>query len=194
MRSFRKLKLWVGSSRWTKSLDMDSRTLRKLQSLLGRRRREVSAEWNRSLPFGDYFSDRFARAKELGFGTGSSIYDSCLVLGQVSVGNGTWIGPFVILDGSGGLSIGHNCSISAGAQIYSHDTVELSARLDRNAIPKSPVTIGDDVYIGPNVVIARGVSIGDGAVIGANSFVGSDIPAGARAWGNPAVTHEVKLG
>lgn len=185
-------KLRENMSRWIKFLDSDSRALRELESLLEIRRREVAAEWNRSLPFGDHFSDRFARARELGFGSGSSIYDSCLVLGEVAVGKGTWVGPFVILDGSGGLSIGHNCSIAAGAQIYSHDTVELSGRLDGDAVPKSPVTIGDNVYIGPNVVVARGVSIGEGAVIGANSFVNSDIPPRARAWGNPAVVQEVK--
>ena len=185
-------KLGAHVSGWFESLCDDSRIFTKFESSVAKRRQEVSSEWNRSLPLGDYFSDRFARARELGFGSGSSIYDSCLVFGEVSLGKGTWVGPFVILDGSGGLSIGHNCSIAAGAQIYSHDTVELLGRLDGDAVPKSPVTIGDNVYIGPNVVVARGVSIGEGAVIGANSFVNSDIPPRARAWGNPAVVQEVK--
>ena len=47
-----------------------------------------------------------------------------LVIGDVKVGSHTWIGPNVILDGSGGgLEIGDYCSIDAGAQIYTHDTV-----------------------------------------------------------------------
>ena len=33
-------------------------------------------------------------------------YDSVLVIGDVQVGKNTWIGPFVVLDGSGGLEIG----------------------------------------------------------------------------------------
>lgn len=187
-------KVRASLSRWVKSWHTDARTGRRIESSLARRRGEVTTRWDRSLPFGEYFSDRFARASELGFGAGSSVYDSCLVLGKVSVGKGTWIGPFVILDGSGGLSIGHNCSIAAGAQIYSHDTVDLLGRIDSNSVPKSPVSIGDDVYIGPNVVVARGVSIGRGAVIGANSFVNSDIPPEARAWGNPATIQEATPG
>jgi acetyltransferase-like isoleucine patch superfamily enzyme len=128
----------------------------------------------------------------LGFGEGSSIYDSCIVLGNVSVGKSTWIGPFVILDGSGGLKIGDHCSIAAGVHIYTHDTVQLSSRVDASSIPKSPVVLGSGVYLGPNVVVGKGVTIGDGAVIGANSFVNRDIPPGARAWGNPAVPQVAK--
>ena len=41
----------------------------------------------------------------------------------VTVGAGTWIGPNTLLDGTGGLSIGASCSISAGVQIYTHDSV-----------------------------------------------------------------------
>ena len=36
-------------------------------------------EFNRVLPFGEYFSDRWKKAKFLGFGENSSIYD-CVIL------------------------------------------------------------------------------------------------------------------
>src|SRR3954465_12163939 len=87
------------------------------------RREEVAARYRRTLPFGDYVVDRWEKAQALGFGEGSSIYDSALVLGDVKVGCHTWIGPGVVLDGSGGLEIGDYCSISAGVQIYTHDSV-----------------------------------------------------------------------
>ena len=80
-------------------------------------RKEVDKKWKRTLPFGDYFVDRWEKANELGFGKGTSIYDSAIVIGDVKVGENTWIGPNVILDGSGGLQIGSWCSISAGVQI-----------------------------------------------------------------------------
>ena len=51
----------------------------------------------RTLPFGDYISDRWEKARLLGFGEGSSIYDSAHVFGDVSIGSATWIGPFTIL-------------------------------------------------------------------------------------------------
>ncbi len=79
---------------------------------------DINEKWQRTLPFGDYIVDRWKKAECLGFGEGSTIYDSSLVFGDVKVGKNTWIGPFTILDGSGGLEIGSNCSISAGVQIY----------------------------------------------------------------------------
>ena len=83
-------------------------------------------KFDRGLPFADCFVDRWEKAEALGFGKGTSIYDSSLVLGDVKVGENSWIGPNTVLDGSGGLEIGSNCSISAGVQIYSHDSVSRS--------------------------------------------------------------------
>ena len=160
--------------------------LDQLRSLLRTRRDEVDAAFKRTLPFGDYVSDRWEKARLLGFGEGTSIYDSAHVFGDVIVGRDTWIGPFTILDGSGGLTIGDNCSISAGVQVYSHDTVAWAISGGRQTAERGPTRIGNRCYIGPNTVIAKGVSIGDGAVIGANSLVLNDIPPAARAYGSPA--------
>lgn len=150
------------------------------------RRRELNEKYTRTLPFGDYVVDRWEKAKELGFGEGTSIYDSSLVLGNVKVGTHTWIGPFTILDGSGGgLEIGSHCSISAGVQIYTHDTVERSLSGGVAPITHAPTHIGSNCYLGPNVVIAKGVTIGDKVIIGANSLVLRDIPSGSKAYGTP---------
>ncbi len=159
--------------------------LQDLKSLWQLCRREVAAKFNRTLPFGDYIVDRWEKARELGFGEGTSIYDSSLVMGDVRVGKNTWIGPFTILDGSGGLEIGSNCSISAGVQIYSHDTVGRSVSSGAVPVVRAGTRIGSDCYLGPNVVVAKGVVIGDKAVIGANSLVLTDIPAGSQAFGTP---------
>jgi carbonic anhydrase/acetyltransferase-like protein (isoleucine patch superfamily) len=84
----------------------------------------LRTRWSRSLAFADAIFDRWERAQTLGFGAGASIYDSAMDYGDVEVGAETWVGPFVVLDGSGGgLRIGEYCSISAGVQIYTHDTV-----------------------------------------------------------------------
>src|SRR4030095_3957719 len=72
-----------------------------------------SQQFNRSLPFSEEIFDRWERAKKLGFGEGSSIYDSSYVFGEVKVGKNTWVGPFTIIDGSGKLEIGDHCTISA---------------------------------------------------------------------------------
>ncbi|MCT2557799.1 acyltransferase [Tsuneonella sp. YG55] len=149
------------------------------------RRDQVDAQFARTLPFGDYVVDRWDKAARLGFGKGTSIYDTAHVFGDVSVGRNTWIGPFTILDGSGGLTIGENCAISAGVQIYTHDTVEWATSGGKAAPVRAPTRIGDNCYIGPNTVVAKGVTIGDGAVVGANSLVLNDIAAGARVGGSP---------
>ena len=142
--------------------------------------------WHRALPLADYVVDRWEKARLLGFGEGSSVYDSALVLGNVKVGAHTWIGPATILDGSGGLEIGDYCSISAGVQIYSHDTVEWALSGGQAAPQRECTRIGSRNYIGPLSVVARGVTIGDGCVIGAHSLVITDIPAGSKAFGVPA--------
>ena len=147
----------------------------------------VRRRWNRHLPFADYVVDRWERARRIGFGEGTSIYDSSLVLGDVQVGRHTWIGPFTILDGSGGgLRIGSYCSVSAGVQIYTHDSVQWAASGGAASYAQAPTVIGDRCYIGPQTVVAKGVTIGDGAIIGAHSLVLDDIPANSKAVGCPA--------
>lgn len=147
----------------------------------------MRAQFNRHVSFNDLISDRWETANFLGFGEGSSCYNNVLVIGDVSVGQNTWIGPNVILDGRGGLKIGDYVSVSAGVQIYTHDTVAWSRSLGKDAEELSQTSIGNGVYIGPQVVIEKGVTIGNCSIIGANSFVNTDIPSNTKAWGNPAI-------
>jgi acetyltransferase-like isoleucine patch superfamily enzyme len=146
---------------------------------------EMRRKFNRDLPFDELLFDRWERARRLGFGTGTSIYQSALVYGHVTVGENTWIGPNTLLDGSHGLTIGSTCSISAGVSIYTHDTVQWALSGGVAEYEGSPVTIGSCTHIGGNTVIARGVTIGDHVVIGAHSFVNRDIPPWTVAVGTP---------
>ncbi len=145
------------------------------------------AQFNRRVSVGDLLTERSDNAAMYGFGEGTTMYDNVLVLGDVKVGRNTWIGPGCILDGSGGgLEIGDWCSISAGVHIYTHHTVNRSITLGVAPVDYAPTKIGNGVYIGPNSILEMGLTIGDKVVIGANSFVNRDIPAGAKAFGNPA--------
>ena len=99
----------------------------------------------------------------------------------MKVGKNTWIGPNVILDGSGGLEIGDFVSISAGVHIYTHDTLDWSHSMGKKSIKTNSTKIGNGVYLGPNSIIQMGTIIHDKATVGAMSFVNKDIPF-ARKW------------
>lgn len=158
---------------------------RLLVELYERLRRGVRERWHRDLPLDEMLFDRWERAAALGFGEGTSIYHSSYVYGDVRVGKHTWIGPYTLLDGSGGLTIGDYCSISAGVHIYTHDTVRWALSGGKADYEHAPVSIGSCCYIGSQTVIAKGVTIGDHCLIGACSFVNRDIPANSIAVGVP---------
>ncbi len=143
-------------------------------------------KYNRVLPVTELLTDRWEKASYLGFGKGTSIYDSSLVFGEVTVGEETWVGPHTILDGSGGLTIGSYCSISAGVQIYTHDTVNWATSGGNAKYEYAPTHIGDRCYIGPNTIIAKGVTLKNGTVVGANSFVNQSFEEGVKIAGSPA--------
>jgi acetyltransferase-like isoleucine patch superfamily enzyme len=141
--------------------------------------------YDRVVSLGDLFIDRAEKAKFLCFGEGTTIYDSSLVIGDVKVGRNTWIGPFTILDGSGGLEIGDNCNIASGAQIYSHETVFWVLSGGRVEYTRAKTVIGDCCYIGPNTIVSKGVKIGNHCLIGANSLVTADLNDYSVATGSP---------
>jgi acetyltransferase-like isoleucine patch superfamily enzyme len=109
------------------------------------------------------------------------------IVGEPDIGEGTWIGAFTVIDGSGGLKIGTGCNISSGTHIYTHSTVRrcVSGR-EFPEVERAPVVIGDNVFVGANAVVLMGTTIGDGAVIGAGAVVTTDVPPGAIAAGVPA--------
>ncbi len=157
---------------------------RKFLRILAARKKQ---HFNRRVSIGDLLTERADNATAYAFGEGTTMYDNVLVLGNVKVGKNTWIGPNCILDGSGGeLLIGDWCDISAGAQIYTHHTVNRSISLGQKPVDVAPTKIGNGVYVGPNAIIQMGVTIGDRAIIGANSLVNRDVPLGAKAYGCPA--------
>lgn len=158
-----------------------------LRELYLARDRELRENYHRSLGFGDAMFDRWERARTLGFGKGASIYNSAVVLGDVAVGEQSWIGPYVILDGSGGgISIGRYCSISASVHIYTHDTMHWA--LSGGVLPfrKAAVRIGDYCYIASQCVIAAGVTIGNRCVVASNAFVNDDVPDNTVVGGTTA--------
>lgn len=84
------------------------------------------------------------------------------------------------------VSIGARTQIGPGVQILTADHPRDPAQRREGLEFGRPITIGEDVWIGAGALILPGVTIGDGALIGAGSVVTRDVPARARAFGNPA--------
>jgi acetyltransferase-like isoleucine patch superfamily enzyme len=109
------------------------------------------------------------------------------IVGDPEIGEGTWIGAFTVIDGSGGLTVGAGCDISSGAHIYSHSSVRrcVSGRTFRE-VERRPTRIGDRVFVGANAVVNMGVTIGDEAVVAAGAVVTRDVAARTVVAGVPA--------
>lgn len=91
------------------------------------------------------------------------------------------------------LKIGNHVKITSGVIILTHDyswsvLKNSPHKLSRGSIlgANSPVTIGDNVFIGMNAIILRGCTIGNNVVIGAGSVVSSNLESDAVYAGNPA--------
>jgi acetyltransferase-like isoleucine patch superfamily enzyme len=159
---------------------------RELQELYAARRDAMRTRFDRDLPFDELVFDRWERAAVLGFGRESSIYHLSYVYGDVKVGEHTWVGPSTLLDGTGGLSIGSWCAISAGAQIYTHDSAASTVTGGAAPTVRQSVTIEDCCFIGPLSIVTMGVRIGAHSVVGGHSFVNRDVDPYSIVVGTPA--------
>lgn len=89
------------------------------------------------------------------------------------------------------VKIGNFCLVGSDVLIADNDFHPIASEnrryeKGRANIACSPVSIGNNVFIGARSVILKGVAIGDNSVIGAGSVVTRDIPANVIAAGNPA--------
>lgn len=163
------------------------RLLRDLRDLRAELRTETLERYRRVNPFYEDLTDwkergQFWRGEDRGI----TIYESTTLIGDVEIGDNTWIGPFCSIDGSGGLSIGDHCSISTGCQIVTHDTVSWALSAGRQPYQHAPIKIGRCCFLGSHAVVTKGITIGDHCLIGAGAVVTRDIPSFSIAAGVPA--------
>jgi acetyltransferase-like isoleucine patch superfamily enzyme len=100
------------------------------------------------------------------------------------------------LDGSGGgLRIGKYCSISAGVQVYTHQTVRWALSGGVAPFEHAPTEIGDCCYLGPYAVVAMGVTVGPHSLIGAHAVVNRSVDPYSIVFGAPGrVVGRVAIG
>jgi putative colanic acid biosynthesis acetyltransferase WcaF len=102
---------------------------------------------------------------------------------NLTVGCQTIIGDDVILYCLGAVTIGQRVTISQLGHLCAgtHDHTRPDFPLLR-----SPIEIGDDVWLAADVFVGPGVRIGTGVVVGARSSVFHDLPAWQVCLGTPA--------
>jgi putative colanic acid biosynthesis acetyltransferase WcaF len=83
----------------------------------------------------------------------------------------------------GMIRIGSHTVISQDAYLCAgtHDYTRADLPLVR-----SPITIGNGVWIAAGAFVGPGVTIGDNSVVGARAMVAKDVPPGMVVAGNPA--------
>ena len=90
----------------------------------------------------------------------------------------------VILD-CAPVTIGDDVKLAPNVQIYAaHHPLNAETRKTWRELA-SPITIGNNVWIGGGAILLPGVSIGDNSVIGAGSIVTKNVPSNVTAAGNP---------
>jgi maltose O-acetyltransferase len=105
----------------------------------------------------------------------------------IEIGNNNWFSNNIALCANEKISIGHGCQIGDQVAIYDCDFHEIDPTTRHLSCgPKSPVFIGNNVWLGSRVIILKGVTIGDNTVVGAMSIVTKSIPSNCVAAGIPA--------
>lgn len=118
-------------------------------------------------------------------GENVTIYDSTTVMGDVEVGDNTWIGPFCSIDGTGTLKIGSFCSIAAGVQILTHDSIKWALSGGEHEYEYASIEIGDNCFIGTHAIIIKGVKLGSQCLVAANAVVTKSFPPNSIIAGVP---------
>lgn len=115
----------------------------------------------------------------------------------LEIGDHVYVGPFNLLDASGGLSIGEGVQITTHCVLLTHSSHHALRRAGRRywglgGTPETPgfvraaTRVGDYSFIGPHSVIAPGASIGCGVIVRAFSYVAGVVPDFAIVAGQPA--------
>jgi acetyltransferase-like isoleucine patch superfamily enzyme len=110
--------------------------------------------------------------------------------GFIKLGDNSEVGPYSVLWGAGGITIGNNVHIGAHVSITAHEAEHIQP--DQHDVWKpldfyfEPVVIEDHTLICSGTVIIPGVTIGHHSMIGGGAVVIGDIPPYSLAVGCPA--------
>ncbi len=112
-----------------------------------------------------------------------SLYNTHMIIDE-----NAYIGPYVVITGTGDVTIGKNCLIAPHCGIFANNHIftDPTRPIEQQGVTRKGIVIEDDCWLGHNVTVLDGVIIGKGSVIGAGSVVNKNIPPFSIAVGTPA--------
>ena len=108
---------------------------------------------------------------------------------NISLGAGTFVNYDCVLLDVVPIRIGAACQLATQVQLLAATHPVHPDPRRRGWETGSPITLGDNVWLGGGVIVCPGVTIGDDTVVGAGAVVTRDLPPGVVAVGNPARVH-----
>jgi len=167
--------------------------LTQLTRLHYKLREHTKKKYKRINPFAEDLFDWKEKGAFWG-GKNVTVYDSTSIVGDVEIGDNSFVGPFCSLDGTGELKIGRYCMICVGTQIITHDAVKYALSGGKHEYEYAPVTIGDCCFLGMHSIILKDVKLGKHSLVGANSLVNRSFGDNSIIAGVPATKiGEVRL-
>ncbi len=108
--------------------------------------------------------------------------------GSITVSDNVWLGPYVVVYGQGGVTIGKETQIATGVVIVAanHGISATTVPIRLQAETRQGIAVGADVWIAANATILDGVTVGEGAVVAAGAVVNRDVGPGCIVGGVPA--------
>jgi len=111
-------------------------------------------------------------------------HPQAIVARDVSVGRGTYIGPFSVIEPSARIS--NFVCIRSGAYISHETVVEDFSFIGANSTIAGRSIIGRGTHIGPNSVIRDRIAIAEFTIVGIGAVVTKSVTSTAVIAGNPA--------
>jgi acetyltransferase-like isoleucine patch superfamily enzyme len=119
--------------------------------------------------------------------------------GTVQIGRDVHVGPYTVLSGIAGLSIGDACGLAGGVRVYSFCNHYRSSEAPRDRsiafspmvehcrqyMIEGPIAIGDNVGLAVGALVLPGVTLGRDSFVKAGSVVGTSFAENSLVGGDP---------